>query len=89
MPTYEYKCEECGELVETFQKMSDEPLKICPKCGGHLRRLIFGGTGLIFKGSGWYITDYARKNSVTSPKKCDSKTETPTTPDAKIITKKE
>ena len=65
MPTYEYKCEECGHLFEKFQKMTDEPVRKCPECGGKVKRLISSGAGLIFKGSGFYQTDY--KN--TCPKK--------------------
>ena len=59
MPTYEYECKKCSYNFEVFQSMSDEPLKICPKCGKEVRRLIFGGTGVIFKGSGFYVTDKA------------------------------
>jgi putative FmdB family regulatory protein len=61
MPTYEYKCIECEEVFEVFQKITDEPLKTCQVCGGELKRLISGGIGVIFKGSGFYTTDY--KNS--------------------------
>ncbi len=68
MPTYEYKCQQCGHQFEAFQKISDDPLTECPKCGGEVVRLISGGTGLIFKGSGFYLTDYARKNSSSAPK---------------------
>ena len=57
MPTYEYECKSCGHGFEVFQSMSDPPLKECPECGKEIRRLIFGGTGVIFKGSGFYITD--------------------------------
>jgi putative FmdB family regulatory protein len=57
MPTYEYECKSCGHTFEAFQAMSDEPLKSCPECGRDIRRLIFGGTGVIFKGSGFYVTD--------------------------------
>ncbi|GHV82432.1 hypothetical protein AGMMS49991_09900 [Spirochaetia bacterium] len=57
MPTYEYECKTCGHTFDTFQSMRDEPLKICPECGKELRRLINGGTGVIFKGSGFYVTD--------------------------------
>jgi len=57
MPTYEYECMECSHHFEAFQAMSDEPIKSCPKCGSEVRRLIFGGTGVIFKGSGFYVTD--------------------------------
>ncbi len=68
MPTYEYKCQQCGHQFEAFQKISDDPLTECPQCGGEVVRLISGGTGLIFKGSGFYLTDYARKNSSSAPK---------------------
>ncbi len=68
MPTYEYKCNQCGHQFEAFQKISDDPLTECPQCGGEIVRLISGGTGLIFKGSGFYLTDYARKNSSSAPK---------------------
>jgi putative FmdB family regulatory protein len=57
MPTYEYECKTCGHTFDVFQSMRDEPLKICPECGKELRRLINGGTGIIFKGSGFYVTD--------------------------------
>ena len=57
MPTYEYECKSCGHNFETFQAITDEPVKTCPKCGADVRRLIFGGTGVIFKGSGFYVTD--------------------------------
>jgi putative FmdB family regulatory protein len=57
MPTYEYECKSCGHDFEVFQAMSEEPLKDCPKCGKEVRRLIFGGAGVIFKGSGFYVTD--------------------------------
>jgi len=63
MPTYEYECKDCGHDFEAFQNMSDEPLSVCPKCGGTLRRLIGAGAGIIFKGSGFYETDYKRKAS--------------------------
>ncbi|MFC1542980.1 FmdB family zinc ribbon protein [Candidatus Neomarinimicrobiota bacterium] len=57
MPTYEYSCEKCGLRFEKLQEMSAEPVKECPECGGYTRRLI-GRAGLIFKGSGFYTTDY-------------------------------
>lgn len=58
MPTYEYKCKECSHQFEIWQKMIDEPLTICPKCGGVIRRLLFPA-GVVFKGSGFYKTDHA------------------------------
>ena len=59
MPTYEYECKKCSYNFELFQSMSDEPIKICPQCGKEVRRLIFGGAGVIFKGPGFYVTDKA------------------------------
>jgi putative FmdB family regulatory protein len=59
MPTYEYECRECKHRFDRFQSMSAEPVKICPKCGGPVERLISGGAGIIFKGSGFHATDYA------------------------------
>jgi len=62
MPTYEYECPKCGQAFELFQSMRDEPLKKCPKCHkAGVKRLVGGGAGLIFKGSGFYITDYKNK----------------------------
>jgi putative FmdB family regulatory protein len=57
MPTYEYECKSCGHSFEAFQSMSEAPLSECPQCGKELRRLINGGSGIIFKGSGFYVTD--------------------------------
>jgi len=57
MPTYDYTCRDCGYAFEEFQNMSDEPLTICPKCGGTVKRMIGGGIGIIFKGNGFYVTD--------------------------------
>jgi len=57
MPTYEYECKSCAFNFEIFQAMSDQPVKDCPECGKEVRRLIFGGTGVIFKGSGFYVND--------------------------------
>lgn len=58
MPTYDYECTSCGHRFELFQKMSDPPADSCPECAGTVRRLIGPGAGLLFKGSGFYITDY-------------------------------
>src|SRR5438874_2673845 len=90
MPTYEYKCNACGHRFEKFQSMSSDPIRKCPKCGKmKVQRLIGTGAGLIFKGSGFYITDYrdagykdkAKAESGSSDgkteTKSESKTETP------------
>ena len=61
MPTYDYECKHCKYRFETFQSIVEEPLGSCPRCGKSVRRLISGGMGIIFKGSGFYTTDY--KNS--------------------------
>ena len=68
-------------MFEYFQAMSDLPLKKCPECTGKIRRLVSGGSGLIFKGSGFYLTDYAKKNSN------DKKTEKPTKTEKKKAVK--
>lgn len=66
MPTYEYECSACGHTFEAFQSMSDAPLSSCPECGKAVRRLIFGGTGVIFKGSGFYVNDSRKGSSGTA-----------------------
>jgi putative FmdB family regulatory protein len=81
MPTYEYKCKKCGNVFEVFHSMSSEPVKICPKCGGEVKKLIGSGAGTIFKGTGFYHTDYKNKTSK------GKKTETKETPPAKPETK--
>ena|ERR1700677_4591739 len=71
MPTYDYECDACQHAFEEFQSMSDEHLKKCPKCGKKkLRRLLGAGAGIIFKGSGFYQTDY-RSDSYKSSAKAD------------------
>lgn len=56
MPTYEYACKQCGEHLEAVQSFNDDPLTVCPNCGGELRK-VFGSVGIVFKGSGFYKTD--------------------------------
>ncbi|MFC1606920.1 FmdB family zinc ribbon protein [Candidatus Latescibacterota bacterium] len=73
MPTYEYKCKICGHEFEAFQLMSEDPLDDCPVCKGAVERLISAGGGLIFKGSGFYITDY-RSDSYKKAEKADKPT---------------
>ena len=73
MPTYDYICNECNEMYEYFQSMSDDLLTECPECNkDSLRRVISGGTGLIFKGSGYYLTDYKNKKDKETDKKDNS-----------------
>jgi putative FmdB family regulatory protein len=100
MPLYEYKCHSCGEVFEVLQKFSDEPLTVHEKCGGSLERLI-SPPAFQFKGSGWYVTDYAKggsskpgkngkeagKESTKSETKSEAKSETKS--DTKSDTKKE
>jgi putative FmdB family regulatory protein len=84
MPTYEYRCRKCGHKFSQFQRITEPPVSKCPKCQakGAVERLISGGSGLIFKGSGFYITDYRQKSgagdngkteSDSSPKKSEQK----------------
>ncbi|MBD3235703.1 MAG: zinc ribbon domain-containing protein [Candidatus Eisenbacteria bacterium] len=61
MPTYVYECRKCGHRFEEFQGIKDPPRKRCPKCRGAVRRVLTPGGGLIFKGSGFYITDYRKR----------------------------
>lgn len=81
MPTYEYKCLNCSHRFEIFQSMKDEPLKTCPVCKGEIIRLIGAGAGPIFKGSGFYQTDYknskpeSKKNSGTGTESTKTKVE--------------
>lgn len=63
MPLYEYQCDACGHRFETIQKFSDPPIEQCPKCGAAVRKLQ-SAPAFQFKGTGWYITDYAKKDSV-------------------------
>jgi len=79
MPTYEYKCSDCGEIFEEFESMSAPRLTECKFCKGRVTLLISGGSGLIFKGSGFYITDY-RSDSY---KKSESSEKASTTPAVK------
>jgi len=63
MPHYDYECQDCGYVFEAFQKISEKPLEKCSRCGGVVKRLIGGGGGIIFKGSGFYVNDYKKKTS--------------------------
>ena len=83
MPTYEYECLKCGHQFEKFQNMTEEPVKRCPECRCKVRRLLGTGAGIIFKGSGFYETDYRSekysseaKKERESAEKSDKKTDT-------------
>ncbi len=82
MPTYQYICKSCNHELEELQSMSEPPLLICPNCKeATLARIMGGGSGLIFKGSGFYLTDYkgeAKKSAPSSEKKDKDKTESTT-----------
>jgi putative FmdB family regulatory protein len=69
MPTYDYECTKCSHVFEATQKMTEKPLSKCPKCSGKLKRLIGSGSGIIFKGSGFYATDYRKPASNSAPEK--------------------
>ena len=89
MPTYEYRCDKCRDAFEECQSITADPLELCPTCGGKVVRIISGGAGLLFKGNGFYITDYrsegykkdAKKDSKApeSKPKADSKAKKPST----------
>ena len=69
MPTYEYQCQKCKRRHEASQSITAKPLTKCPKCGGKLKRLLSTGSGFLFKGSGFYITDYRSKSYHDAKKK--------------------
>ena len=72
MPTYDFECSKCGHKFERFQKMSDPPVIKCTKCGKKAERLIGGGSGIIFKGTGFYDTDYKKKSKSKTDTPCPS-----------------
>ncbi len=92
MPTYDYECPDCGHKFEYFQQMTDNKLTKCPECGSQkLKRLIGAGMGIIFKGSGFYETDYKRKEKKPATKsnsQAGKKVESNTEPKAPIKTEK-
>ena len=88
MPLYEYRCEACGHQFEVIQKFSDEPIAVCPKCGSGPVAKLLSSPAFQFKGTGWYITDYARKGTAegkeSKEKPADSKeSKTESKPDSK------
>ena len=96
MPTYEYRCTKCGYDFEEFQSITAPPITFCPECDGRTERVITGGVGFLFKGSGFYKTDYrsdkykadARKDTVTATTSSSSKSSVKTTTKKKTDTKK-
>jgi putative FmdB family regulatory protein len=91
MPLYEYQCDACAHRFEVIQKFSDAPIDVCPKCGGAVKKLL-SSPAIQFKGTGWYITDYARSGSTPAGEtKAETKTEskTETKADTKAETKTE
>jgi putative FmdB family regulatory protein len=78
MPLYEYKCTKCGTIIEVLQKFSDDPLSSCRECSGKLKKLI-SRTSFQLKGSGWYVTDYGRKNTYEKKREENKKVTVPET----------
>ena len=76
MPIYEYQCEQCGQQTEAIQRLDEPPLELCPHCGGALRKLM-SAPSFQFKGSGWYVTDYADKGRKDSKSPKPSKSADP------------
>jgi len=86
MPTYEYLCHACSHRFETWQKMTDDPLEICPECGGHIRRVYYPA-GIVFKGSGFYKTDHrSSSNGANSNGHSSGKEDTGTNTDTAATT---
>lgn len=69
MPTYRYKCTKCEHEFEEFQSITASPITFCPECGGLVKRVITGGAGFLFKGNGFYITDYRNEKYKSDAKK--------------------
>lgn len=81
MPTYEYECGGCGHQFEKYQSMTEKPIKKCPKCGkAKAQRVISGGAGVLFKGSGFYQTDYRSQGYKESAKKDVPQKDVPSAP---------
>jgi len=82
MPLYEYQCKKCHHRFEKIQKFSDKPMKKCPDCGGPVEQMI-SAPAVQFKGSGWYVTDYAKKGSTTASSSSDGDSSKDTSKDSK------
>ncbi len=88
MPTYGYRCTSCGHQFEVFQRMSDEPVQTCPKCQGKVTRMLFPA-GVVFKGSGYYSTDYKESGKSSSSSANGSSPSTKGKPESKSDSKSE
>jgi putative FmdB family regulatory protein len=82
MPLYEYQCDACAHRFEVIQKFSDPPIEVCPKCGGTVGKLL-SSPAIQFKGSGWYITDYARAGKNDGPSSTKTEGEAKAGPESK------
>ena len=82
MPLYEYQCQKCGHRFERIQRFSDPLVKKCPECGGRVEQMI-SAPAVQFKGSGWYVTDYAKKSSAGSSSKSESESKSDSGKDSK------
>jgi putative FmdB family regulatory protein len=80
MPIYEYVCQNCGKKTEAIQRVGEKPLRVCPHCGGKLKKA-FSAPAIQFKGSGWYITDYARAKKEEKAEKADKSENAEKTPE--------
>lgn len=80
MPTYLYRCTKCSHEFEEFQSITASPITFCPECDGRVERVITGGAGLLFKGNGFYITDYRNEKYKSDAKKDLHTSSTPTSP---------
>lgn len=87
MPIYEYRCRDCGDEFDAIQSFSDRPLRKCKKCGGKLQKLV-SECSFQLKGSGWYVTDYGKKDHSNEKKKYDDKKKEKTTSKGKSSAKK-
>ena len=88
MPLYEYQCDNCAHRFEVIQKFSDPHIEVCPKCGGPVKKL-FSSPAIQFKGTGWYITDYARKSDSATTKSGEAKADSTSSSETKSETKAE
>lgn len=86
MPIYEYECLDCGKQCELIQKFDDEPLSSCPECGGHMHKLV-SHSSFVLKGTGWYVTDYARAEHKKSEKPLRKNHTKPEQPKAEVSAK--